>query len=399
MSPDPTAALLHPTSPETRFAAMAELRRTRPIARIMGPDGPFYLASRSAVTRALPAIDRFGGAVGAADVPEDEQAFNGLLEPRHGQIRRLVNGMIGPHKSRRARPFVAGLCEELLDGLCAAAREGPVDAMHGYVDVVPASAIAWLLGWPVEDARQTYRWTVEICERAMDMRPGTGNSSKDLHPEFAAYVEGRIEERRRLPEADWPDDGLTRFLAGEIDGRRLSAAFVRTNMQFLLGAGAETTRDMIGGLLYHLARDPGLYERARADRGLIPQLIEEALRVFSPTQFMVRRCVAPIEIDGQPFEPGDQVFIGLASANRDETLFDDPDRFDPDRPNAAEHVSFGGGPHVCPGASLARMEATIAVGAFLDRFERAETVSDAFEPLPTPMFYGPSRLPVRLVPA
>ncbi|MCE2391028.1 MAG: hypothetical protein J4G09_06020, partial [Proteobacteria bacterium] len=111
MPPDLTADLLHRTSPETRFAAMAELRRTRPIARILGENGAYYLASRSAVTRALPEIDHFGGAVGAADVPEDEQAFNGLLEPRHGKIRRIVNGMIGPHKSRRARPFVAELCE------------------------------------------------------------------------------------------------------------------------------------------------------------------------------------------------------------------------------------------------------------------------------------------------
>ena len=127
--------------------------------------------------------------------------------------------------------------------------------------------------------------------------------------------------------------------------------------------------------------------------------IEEALRVYSPTQFMVRRCVAPIEIDGQPLAAGDQVFIGLASANRDESLFPDPDRFDVDRANAAEHVAFGAGPHVCPGASLARLEAGIAVGAFLDRFERAELVSDEFEPLHTPMFYGPSRVLMRLTPA
>ncbi|MCE2391029.1 MAG: cytochrome P450, partial [Proteobacteria bacterium] len=268
-----------------------------------------------------------------------------------------------------------------------------------YVDVVPASVIAWVLGWPVEDARRMYRWTVEICDRAMEMRPGTGNSSKDIHPLFAAYVEDKIAERRRRPEADWPDDGLTRFLTSEVDGERLSTAFVRTNMQFLLGAGAETTRDMIGGLLYQLARDPELYARVRLDRGLIPGAIEEALRVYSPTQFMVRRCVAPIEIDGQPLAAGDQVFIGLASANRDESLFPDPDRFDVDRANAAEHVAFGAGPHVCPGASLARLEAGIAVGAFLDRFERAELVSDEFEPLHTPMFYGPSRVLMRLTPA
>ncbi|MCH2173366.1 cytochrome P450 [Myxococcota bacterium] len=389
--------LLDKHSPETRFAAMAALRRQQPIRQILGDAGPYYLSNRAAVSRALPAIDHFGGAVGAADVPEEEQAFNGLLEPRHGKIRRIVNGLIAPHKSSRAKPFVDQLCQRLLDDLGSRDANDEVDVMAHYVDAIPASTVCWLLGWPIDDAIQLYQWTVEVCERALDMRPGSGNTQRDIHPAFYGYIEGHLARRTAIPEDEWPDDGISHLLRGEVDGQRLSPRFVCAQLFFLLGAGAETTRDMIGGLLHSLACEPDLYQRVRADRSLIPNAIEEALRIFSPTQFMVRSCVAPIEIEGQCFEPGDQIFIGLASANRDEAHFEDADRFDIDRANAREHLAFGAGPHQCPGAILARMEATAAVNAFLDRFDVATpTNGRQFEPLTTPMFYGPRVLPMRL---
>ena len=389
--------LLDKHSPETRFAAMAALRRDQPIRQILGEAGPYYLSNRAAVSQALPEIDHFGGAVGAADVPEEEQAFNGLLEPRHGKIRRIANGLIAPHKSSRARPFVEQLCEQLLDEVSALETSSEVDVMTRYVDHVPASTVCWLLGWPIEDAIQLYRWTVEVCERALDMRPGSGKTQRDIHPAFYSYIEEHRARRTATPATVWPDDGSSHFLRSEVDGKSLSPRFVCAQLFFLLGAGAETTRDMIGGLLHSLACDPDLYQRVRADRSLVPNAIEEALRIFSPTQFMVRSCVTPIEIEGQRIEPGDQDFIGLASANRDEAHIEDAERFDIDRANAREHLAFGAGPHQCPGAILARMEATVAVNAVLDRFDVATpTAGRRFEPLATPMFYGPRVLPMRL---
>jgi cytochrome P450 len=239
---------------------------------------------------------------------------------------------------------------------------------------------------------QLYRWTVTLCDRAMEMAPGSDLSSADLTPDFAAYVDDRIDERLALPRAHWPEDGLTHILTAEIDGVPLSRVAVRTQLMFLLGAGSETSRDLIGGLLHDLAADPALYARVRADRTLVPAAIEEALRLWAPTQFMVRRCLAPIEISGHELDEGDVVLIGLASANRDETVFADPESFDVDRANLRHHLTFGSGPHVCPGAVLARTEARYAVEAFLDRFEHAAIAPGGFEPIPSAMFCGPKTL-------
>jgi cytochrome P450 len=126
----------------------------------------------------------------------------------------------------------------------------------------------------------------------------------------------------------------------------------------------------------------------------------EALRLCSPTQFMVRRCVRATQVDGHQIAEGESVYIGLASANRDEAFWSEPECFDIDRPNAQHHLAFGAGPHVCPGSALVRLEASIAFNALFDRYARIELVrSGPFEPLRTPMFYGPATLPLRFQPA
>ena len=396
---DVDANLLHPTDPSRRFEAMAELRRNDPVHRIGGPGGPLYLASRAAVVDALPRIDCFGGGVGAADVHPDLQAINGIPEPRHGRIRRIVNGMIAPHKAVEVRPFLEGLCSERLDlidaGGDASAAGIPVDAMAEYIDHVPSSAVCWLTGWDPKDAIMLYRWTVEVCEKAMNMKPGNSGTIAEMVPAFGDYVEERVSARVALEASKWPDDGMTRLLSTEVEGEHLSPAAVKTQLLFLLGAGSETSRDMMGLLLYHLASDPELYASVRADRSLLSRAIVEALRLCSPTQFMVRRCLKATEVDGHPIAEGENVYIGLASANRDEAHWSDPSRFDLYRLNANDHLAFGAGPHVCPGTFLVQLETKVAFNALLDRYERIERVGEGpFEPLRTPMFYGPGSLPL-----
>ena len=394
---DVDAALLDPDDPSRRFEAMAWLRAHDPVHRIGGDGGPVYLASHAAVAEALPRIDCFGGGVGAADVHPDLQSLNGVPEPRHGRIRKIVNGMIGPHKAGAVRPVLETLCAERLDAIDSAGAE-PVDAMAEYIDYVPSSAICFLTGWDATDARQLYRWTVEVCEQAMRMKPGNSGTIAELVPAFGDYVEERIAARLSLPVSAWPDDGMTRLLTTEVEGERLSPTAVKTQLLFLLGAGSETSRDMMGLLLYQLAADPELYARVRANRALLAPATLEALRLCSPTQFMVRRCEYETEIAGRSIARGDNVYLGLAAANRDEEVFVDADYFRLGRPNAADHLAFGGGPHVCPGSFLVRLETRIAFGALLDRYERIELVEEGpFEPLRTPMFYGPASLPLRFV--
>jgi cytochrome P450 len=390
-------------TPEERLAAMAFRRSACPIAPLDAADGPWYLASHRAVAEALPSVAQFGGAAGSGDVALELRSFNGYPEPLHGQVRRIVNGLVAAHRAKAADPFIREQCAALADELAAAAlRPGGaagVDVAAGFVDRLPCAVIAWLLGWPTDDPVQLYRWTVTLCDRAMEMVPGSSLSSADLCPDFAAYVDERLDARLALDRAQWPDDGLTHMLVATIDGLPLSRTMIRTQLIFLLGAGSETSRDLIGGLLLDLARDPALYARLRADRSLVPAAIEEGLRLWAPTQFMVRRCLASVAIDGQPFAPDDIVLFGLASANRDEQVFAEPDRFDLDRPNGRAHLSFGGGPHVCPGAALARAEAQHALDAFLDRFAALAVAPGGTQPIPIAMFGGPKSLRLVLTPA
>lgn len=388
--------LLNPHDPVARFAAMQWLRENDPIHPVGPADGPIYLARYAAVAEALPQVDVFAGAVGAADVSPELQALNGVPEPRHGRIRRIVNGLIAPHRSGEVRPFLEGLCSDLLDDIDRSA-DGSADMMSAFLDHVPSSAICWLTGWDPADAIQLYRWTVEVCEKAMNMKPGNAGSIADLVPAFGNYIEARVSDRIGSERSTWPDDGLTRLLTTEVEGERLSPTEVKTNLLFLLGAGSETSRDMMGLLLFTLARDPELYARIRADRSLLKGATLEALRLCSPTQFMVRRCEESVRIQGVEIKAGSIVYLGLASSNRDEGVWDDPTTFRLDRPNAEDHLAFGAGPHVCPGTSLVQLESKIAFNALFDRYERIELMEDGpFEPLVTPMFYGPSSLPLRL---
>lgn len=393
---DIDADLLNPDDPNRRFSAMAWLRKHDPMHRIGGADGPLYIACHRDVALALPQVEIFSGGVGAADVHPDLQALNGVGEPRHGRIRRIVNGMIAPHRTGEVRPFLEQLCADRLDRIAADAN-GVVDVMADYIDHVPSSAICWLTGWDTSDAIQLYRWTARVCQQAMNMQPGKAGTIAEMVPAFGDYVEERVAERVAMNRADWPDDGMTRLLTTEVEAERLSPTAVKTNLLFLLGAGSETSRDMLGLLLYSLAADPGLYARLRSDRSLLNAAMLEALRLCSPTQFMVRRCEETVEIAGREISEGSIVYLGLASANRDEEIWEEPESFRIDRANADEHLAFGAGPHVCPGAALVRLETRVAVGALLDRFKAIELADEGpFEPLRTPMFYGPSSLRLRL---
>jgi cytochrome P450 len=144
--------------------------------------------------------------------------------------------------------------------------------------------------------------------------------------------------------------------------------------------------------------DPALYARIRGERRLLPTLVEESLRFLSPAQSSLRRCTRDVELSGVQMRAGDKVEVGIASGNRDEEFFDDPASFRLDRHDPRDHLAFGAGPHVCPGASLARMETTIGLEVFFDRVLELTPLPDfPYEPVPTLDLSRPRALPVSLV--
>jgi cytochrome P450 len=374
---------------------LAALRRDAPVTR--APSGAWYLARHADVLAATKDVDAFVASFRAPGVvvPDEEQLINEIPEPRHGQIRRIINSAIATHKIGRVEAFCSALCHSLLDDLLT--RDGAVDLVPEYVMPVPNNVIAALLGAPQADYPRWAAWSDEVVQGTWPTlnRNERGEGLAGAHPEFTGYVDGLIAARRAEPR----DDFISQLLVTEVGGRRLTDLEARTQLVFLFISGNETTRHLIGNLLWTLATDPALWRRLQDDRALVEPAIEESLRLDPPVRFLMRNCHAEVELHGAHLCPMDKVAFGIASANRDEALFDDPHTFRLDRPDPRAHLGFGGGPHVCPGASLARLEARVAVGVLLDRVAELRAVTDTYHEVPVAWAHGPSTLEVVLTPA
>jgi cytochrome P450 len=376
---------------DTRYDAMAAIRASGGVVET--PAG-HYIATAGGVLAGLRDVEKFVGSFqDTSMLPEDEVPISAIPEPRHGRVRRVINSVVAPHRLEPVEPFVRELSTALLRD---ALTSSPVDLVPTYVDPIPSTVIAQVLGVPVEDRDLFAQWSDELL--AIQQAATETRTLSEYHPEFAAYVQAQIDGRRAMD--DPPDDVITRFLRTDVDGELLSDEAVRTQTLFLILAGNETTRNLIGNLLYTLASQPELFQKLRADRSLIPVAVEESLRHDSPVQVLARAVLGETEIAGQPLVPGDRVVFGLASANRDESTYEDGDAFRLDRAKPRDHLAFGAGPHICPGASLARMEAVVAIDVLCDAVASMRLV-DGFVPQPNPVFWalGHRSLPTILEPA
>ena len=381
------------SSREERDAIFAERRRTAPVARV--GSGAFFVASFDAVHEGLAQVDHFVGSFGnTGELPEEETVLPGIPEPRHGKVRKIINTVLAYHHASKLDGFVRELAADMTEALMRAGAGGmPVDLCEHLARPLPSAVIARVLGVPESDVPHFAIWSDEILQRITES--GASRPLGDLHPEFTAYVDAQIEERRNRDDASV--DFITRILVTDVDGERLSSRAVRTQVVNLIIAGNETTRNLIGNLFYRLALEPALWRRLQIEPELRAAAIEESLRIDSPVQFLARTCTRAIELAGVTIEPGDRVLFGVASANFDESYFEDATSFRLDRDRPREHAGFGAGPHLCPGAFLARMEASAALDAALDRMDSIELDPGyVFDTNPVPFTYGPNSLQVRI---
>lgn len=378
------------------FATLAELRARCPVSQTAS--GAWYLARHADVAEATKRIDAFQASFREPGVvvPPEEQLISEIPEPRHGQIRRIINSAIAQHRIGRIEPFVRDLCHALLDGLDPTS----CDLVRDYVTPIPATVIAQLLGVDPRDHARFAEWSDVVVQSsyATKNRRDDGVDNEGLAgvaPEFTAYLDRMMAERRAL--ADPPDDFVTRLLGIEIDGVRLTPLEMRTQLAFLLMSGNETTRHLIANSLETICAEPQLLEQLRTNPDIVPTFVEESLRHDPPIHVLLRDCIAPITIDAIDIPVGAKVAFGLASANRDESVYPDADAFRLDRANARDHLAFGGGPHVCPGASLARLEARVAIEVFVTRCAAAK-LQPGYRREPVPVFWahGPAQLPATL---
>ena len=251
--------------------------------------------------------------------------------------------------------LIEPIVNQLLDRI---ASHGEAELVRDFNFRYPIQVIARMLGIPSEDSAMFVRRSMEMISIAVNVDRGL-QASAALRDYLAPFV----EERRRDPK----DDLISVLATAEVDGHRLPDEHIYGFLRLLLPAGAETTYRLLGNLTFALLTNPDALEELRADRSLMPEAIEETLRWEAPVQQTARQVMKEgIVLGGVPIPKDQAVTVSIGSANRDETQYDDPDRFDIHR-DGPPHLAFGGGAHYCLGAHLGRLETTVAMNAILDR--------------------------------
>jgi cytochrome P450 len=277
---------------------------------------------------------------------------------------------------------------QLIDGFSA---RGEADLVRDFNLRFPIQVIARMLGIPAEDSGMFVRRSLEMISIAVNVDRGLA-ASRALRDYLAPFV----EERRRNPK----DDLISMLATAEIDGRRLSDEHIYGFLRLLLPAGAETTYRLLGNLQFGLLTNPDQLEEVRRDRSLLPDAIEEALRWEAPVQQTAREVTRDgVTIGDVAIPRGAEVTVSLGAANRDEFVYEDPDRFDLHR-QGPPHLAFGGGAHYCLGAHLGRLETTVAMNALLDRLPGLRLDPGDRDPhVHGKAFRSPTCLPVRFEPS
>jgi cytochrome P450 len=324
-------------------------------------------------------------------VPDDERLTGEIEGPRHTVLRHVLMTALHARLVARAEPFIRTLCERLITAVIA---NGGGDLVPEYSVPIPSLVFAHVVGLPEDEHDKFRAWSDEVIHG-----PTAHNSAErwisldEAHPEFTEYLDALVRERTDNPS----DDLISRIVHTDRDGVRLTPKQARTAIAHLIFAGNETTANLIANLLHQLVRQPLLLERLRDERSLVAAAVEESLRVDAPVLIQPRTAVVDTQLRGTRIPEGARVVLSIAAANHDPDHFRDPDRFDVDRANAADHVSFGGGPHFCTGAGLARLEARVAIDTFLDRVAQVEFDGGfVYERIPVFWSNGPRALPVRV---
>jgi len=289
----------------------------------------------------------------------------------HNRMRKIVSRVFTPRSVAALEPRIAELTSELLDRVAGRDR---FDLVEELACPLPLIVIAELMGVPAEDRPLFQHWVDMMFRDQQEVSLADDDAAPavmDGAAEVLRYIGDHVADRRLRPR----DDLLTRLVEAEVDGERLSDAEVKNFGFVLLLAGYVTTTMLLGNAVLCLDAFPEWQARTRADRSLVPDVIEESLRMLPPFSALVRLTNEAVELSGTLIPADELVMIWLAAANRDETAFPDPDTFDPTRdPN--NHLSFGRGIHFCVGAPLGRAEGRIALNMLLDRFPDLRTDPD-----------------------
>jgi len=375
------------------YPVLAELRETTSVLRHEGLDR--WFVTRHADVRACLRDRRLGRNyrhVGSDDEFRAEpldprwQAFWDverwsllwLEPPDHTRIRKLVAAAFTPRSVEAMREPAARLARELLDPLV---EQGRMDLLYDFAQPYSIGLICDWLGVPADNHRDLLAWSHAMVKMyEFDTSEEQAVAANAAAAAFRDFTLELIAERRRSPR----DDLVSGLVAARVDGGHLTDAEIVSTVIVLLNAGHEATVNTLGNGVRALMERRDQWTRLVDGSVTAAAAIEELLRYDPPLQLFERWVLEDgVEVDGVAIPRGEKIAVLFGAANRDPRVFASPDAFDVGRPNAAEHISFGGGIHVCIGAPLARIELEASLRALV---ERCPSLELAAEPRRIPAF-------------
>lgn len=375
------------------FDVLARIRAEEPVYKT--PRGSWYLSRYNDIEAALKDVDTFRAELGpitgipggVETIPADQHFLSEIMEPRHGQIRRIFNASFAAHRMRDIEPFITAECNRLVDDMLAV---DVADLHEGYAMPIPAIAMARIMGIGDTAVPHFLKWSFDGTLMTRPATPGVPPEGPASHVFFAE----KLAEQRALPE---PSSHVFKVLfEAVIEGEPLTDREIITQLHFMIQAGVHTTRALLTHAVHRMLHDRALFEELHSDRSLIPTYIEESLRHDAPVQRTTRRCTRDLEFAGVAMCPGDWVEMGIGSGNHDEGVFPEAEEFRLDRDDPRHHLGFGAGSHICPGATLARLEGITAITVLLDRLAELLPIDGVRYP-PIPGSLGHQPIPAVLI--
>lgn len=298
--------------------------------------------------------------------------------PEHTALRKVMQRAFTPRRVAELEPFVVQTCHALID---AFAERGSADLMSEYANALPLQVITRILGFDPGRAAALRQWTEDLLVLVAPARDGGDEEVADA--DAIARMErmvAMLDEATVLMHARraQPRDDVISALVQAADSAAVAlddTDLVTLALELAI-AGNDTTANLIAHMVGFLLEERAQWEALRADRSLLPNTVEEALRRRGSSKGLFRRATRDVELGGASIREGDIVHVLFAAAGHDETHFEDPARFDIHRENAKDHVSFGRWTHFCLGAPLARLEARVALDVLLDRLPSLRPIAD-----------------------
>lgn len=406
------------TTLQCPFPHYAQMREEAPVLHVQQM-GVHLVTKHDLVMEVLRDPHTYSSLFGTAGMPlspEDRRRMADVLaeglprvptmltadQPEHTRYRRLVSKAFHPAAILALEPIIRETTNTLIDSWI---ERGSIEFVKDFGVPLPVRVIAHALNVPDDRLADFKRWSDDsiagigtniTLDQRIDAERGVN--------EYQRYFAEQLELRRTDPR----DDLLTHLLNARIDDddsevadkRPLDMPEMLSIVQQLLVAGNETTTKMLTEMMRPLADNPLEWQLVKSDPSRIDRVVEETLRLATPTQGMFRIVTRDVQLGGVDLAAGTRIVIVFMSANRDEALYDDPDAFDPDRENLKQHLAFGKGIHFCLGANLSRLEGQVALQELsrrIDSFSLSDNNDYAY--FPSFMLRGLTSLNIEFTPA